>query len=92
MEELASRTEFQHDKVVLSGFGKVNEIHHVGVVQLPHNLHFLQDIGSLDRHKTSVTVDLNAAGAQVRGKHEDGRKRTSTVFGAFFSKSGCMTP
>jgi hypothetical protein len=47
MEQFSARTEFENDKVVLARLVEINQLDDVGVIQLSHNLNFLQDIRSL---------------------------------------------
>jgi hypothetical protein len=47
VEQLATGTQLEDDVVVLLGFGEVDEFDNVGVVELAHDLDFLEDIGSL---------------------------------------------
>jgi hypothetical protein len=41
MEELSAGGQLQNDVVVLLGFGKVDELNDVWVIQLSHDLYFL---------------------------------------------------
>jgi hypothetical protein len=55
VEKLATRTKLENDVVILAGFGKVDQFHDVGVVQIAHDLDFLEDVCSLrGRDKTLV--------------------------------------
>lgn len=47
VEELATRTKFEDQVVVLPRFGEVDQFDDVGVVQLAHNLHLFEDVCSL---------------------------------------------
>lgn len=47
VEQFASRTQLQHDVIILGRFGEVHELDDVGVIDLSHNLHFFEDVGSL---------------------------------------------
>jgi hypothetical protein len=47
MEQFTTWAQLQDDVVVLLGFGKVDELDNVGVVQLAHDLYFLEDVRSL---------------------------------------------
>ena len=47
MKEFSSGTEFQDDVVVLARFGEADKLDDVWMIELSHNLYFLQDIGSL---------------------------------------------
>jgi hypothetical protein len=53
VEELASRAQLENDVVVLSGLGEFDELDDVWVVDLSHNLHFLEDVRSLHAHYVS---------------------------------------
>ena len=48
MEKLAARAELQNDVVVLAGFGEIDQLDDIRVVDLSHNLHFFENIGSLE--------------------------------------------
>ena len=54
VKELATRAEFQNDVIILSGFGEVDELHDVGMIDLPHYLHLFQDVCSLFRTDQSA--------------------------------------
>lgn len=54
MEELASRAELKDDIVVLARLGKIDKSDDVGVIQLAHDLHLFEDVGSL-REDTRVS-------------------------------------
>ncbi len=92
MEELASWAEFKDDVVVLARFGKVDELDNIRVIQLPHDLHFFEDIGSLRGEEQKLAVSL-----RTRSRHKCGNAwpqmgleksmRTSTTLGCFL-KSG----
>lgn len=47
VEELAAGAELEDDVVILAGFGKVDQFGDIGVVEVAHNLHFLEDVRSL---------------------------------------------
>lgn len=47
VEKFAAWCEFQDNIIVLLRFGEVDKLDDVGVVELPHNLNFLEDICSL---------------------------------------------
>lgn len=47
MEELAARAKLQDNVVVLTGFGEVDEFDDIGMVELSHDLDFLEDVCSL---------------------------------------------
>lgn len=47
VEELAAGAELEDDVVILPGFGKVDQFGDIGVVEVAHDLHFLEDIRSL---------------------------------------------
>lgn len=47
MEQFATRAQLEDDVIVLSGLGEVDEFYDVGVIQLAHDLHLLEDVGSL---------------------------------------------
>lgn len=47
VEELASGAKLQDDVVILSGFGEVDQLDDIGVVEVAHNLDFLKDIRTL---------------------------------------------
>jgi len=60
VEELAARTQLQDDEVVLSAFREIDEADNVRVVQLAHDLDFLQDVRPLIP-MTSATAPLLVA-------------------------------
>lgn len=47
MEELASGAKLQDDVVILAGFGEIDQLDDVGVVEVAHNLDFFEDIRTL---------------------------------------------
>lgn len=47
MKQLAARTKFQDDVIVLPRLGEVDELDDIGVVELTHDLHFFEDVCSL---------------------------------------------
>lgn len=47
MEQLPSGAKFQDNVIILSRLGKVNQLDNVWVINLAHNLDFLENIGSL---------------------------------------------
>ena len=47
VEQLASRGKLKNDVVVLSRFGKVDQLDNVGVIELAHDLDFFKDVRSL---------------------------------------------
>lgn len=53
VEKLATRAELKNDIVVLSGFGEVDKLHDVGMIELAHDLDFLENICSLFEHDVS---------------------------------------
>lgn len=44
MEQFASWAKFQDDVIVLAGFREVDQLHDMGVVNLPHDLNFFENI------------------------------------------------
>jgi hypothetical protein len=56
VEQLSTRAELENDVVILSRFGKVNQLDDVWVVEVAHNLDFLQDIRSLQREDISNSL------------------------------------
>ena len=51
VEELAAGAELEDDVVVLTRLGEVNELDDVRVVELPHDLDFLEDVRALCGHE-----------------------------------------
>jgi hypothetical protein len=47
VEQLSTGAELENNVVVLSRFGKVHQLDDVGVVEVAHNLDFLEDVRSL---------------------------------------------
>lgn len=47
VEELASGAELQDDIVILSGFGEIDQLDDIRVVEVAHNLDFLENICTL---------------------------------------------
>lgn len=47
MEEFAARAELEHNVVILTGFGEVDEFDNIGMVELSHDLYFFEDVRSL---------------------------------------------
>ena len=93
MEELASRAQLENDVVVLSGLGEVDELDDVWVVELSHNLHFLEDVRSLHAHYVS-NQSQSGIGKETKPRPLMTRRtlglvyyRTSTVFGAFLKSA-----
>ena len=60
VEEFAARTQLQDDEVVLPAFREVDEADDVGVLQLAHDLDFLQNVRPLIP-MTSATAPLLVA-------------------------------
>jgi hypothetical protein len=47
VEKLSARAEFENDEIVLSRFVEVDELDDIRVIELSHDLHFFEDIGTL---------------------------------------------
>jgi len=56
VEELTTRAELKDDVVVLAGLGELDKLDNVRVVELTHDLNFLEDVGTLLEIK-SVAVE-----------------------------------
>lgn len=56
MEQLATRTQLQHDIVIAWGFGELDEPDNVGMIELSHYLDFFQDIGTLRNRVESAEL------------------------------------
>lgn len=70
MEQFATWGKFENDVVILLGFGKVDELDDVGVVQLAHNLDFFQNVGPL-RGRVSIGKNSSAdEQSQLHAKHK----------------------
>jgi hypothetical protein len=54
MEQLATWCQLENDEVVLLRLLEVDKLDDIRVVELPHDLHFLQDIRPLDALSASV--------------------------------------
>jgi hypothetical protein len=54
VKQFATGTELQDDVVVLAGFGEVDELDDIGVIELTHDLHLFEDVGSLGWDMTSA--------------------------------------
>ena len=67
MEELASRAQLENDVVVLSGLGEFDELDDVWVVELPHNLHFLEDVRSLQLITSVISLEVILGRKQSQG-------------------------
>lgn len=63
VEEFATRTEFEDDKVILPRFGKVHQAHNIRVVELSHNLYLLQDVRSLTFSMSVVAPNEHDTGS-----------------------------
>jgi len=63
VEQLASRTKLKNDVVVLAGLRKVKELDDIRMIDLPHDLHLLKDVGSL--RETLVSLDLLSGRAKT---------------------------
>ena len=65
VEQLASRTKFKNDVVVLAGLREVKELDDIRMVDLPHDLHLFKDVGSLrgnnGQSRSSVGTSKNAS-------------------------------
>ena len=98
MEKFSTRAQFQHDVVVLLRLAELNKLDDVRVIEVSHDLDFLEDVCSLPK-KTTSAVDLVTGARTARvltrlvelevsaEKQTVSEKtlRTSTPFGAFFS-------
>ena len=51
VKELTARAELEDDVVVLSRFGEVDQADDIGMVQLPHDLDFFQNVGTLEKRE-----------------------------------------
>jgi len=49
VEEFSSRTKLQNDEIVLSGFRKIDELDDIGMIQLAHDLNFLENVCTLQK-------------------------------------------
>lgn len=94
VEELAARTEFQNDIVVLARLGKVNQLDDIWVIYLSHDLHFFENVGSLEGtipvSNLQVIDCYFSADKRQNADYVAGMERlmrTSTTFGCFL-KSG----
>jgi hypothetical protein len=58
VEELATGSKFQHNVVVLPRLGEVDELDDVGVVELTHDLHLLEDVGTLQTASQSPATRM----------------------------------
>ena len=94
VEELAARAEFQNNIVVLARLGKVDQLDDVRVIYLSHDLHFFENVGSLERSvpvsnlpviEYCASADKRQNAGCVAGMER--LMRTSTTFGCFL-KSG----
>lgn len=47
MKEFSTRAKFEDDEIILPGFVKVDEFDDIRVIQLPHDLNFLEDVRAL---------------------------------------------
>ena len=54
VEELAAGRQLEDDVVVLARLGELDELDDVRVVQVPHDLNLLQDVGALAEPSASV--------------------------------------
>ena len=93
MEELASRAQLENDVVVLSRLGEFDEPDNVWVVELLHDLHFLEDVRSLHAHYVS-NQSQSDIGKETKPRPLMTQRalglvyyRTCTVFGAFLKSA-----
>jgi len=56
MEQLASRGKLQDNVVVLTRFGKVDELYNGWMIDLPHDLHLFENVRSLSEKCKSVLL------------------------------------
>lgn len=49
MEQLATWSQLQNNKVIVLGLGKVDQLDNIGVVELLHNLNFFENVCPLSR-------------------------------------------
>lgn len=47
VEQLSTWAEFENNVVELGRFGEIDQLDNVGVIELAHNLNFLEDVCSL---------------------------------------------
>lgn len=47
VEQFTSRAQLEDNIVVLTRFSEINQLDDVGMLNLPHDLDFLEDIGTL---------------------------------------------
>lgn len=72
VEQLSTRAEFENDVVVLSRFGKVHQLDDVWVVEVAHNLDFLEDVHSLqDRYQQQPRLKISKN--RVKENRDKGR-------------------
>lgn len=56
VEQLPTGAEFEDDVIILARLGEVDEFNDVGMVDLSHDLHFLEDIGALWMELAQIPV------------------------------------
>jgi hypothetical protein len=47
VEKFSAWTQLKYDVIILSRLGEIDEADNIWVIQLPHDLNFLEDVGSL---------------------------------------------
>lgn len=67
MEELTSRAQLENNVVVLFGLGEFDELDDIWVVELSHNLHFLEDVRSLQLITSVISLEVILGRKQSQG-------------------------